>query len=69
MKAILRVLALFLLSLAAVLTPQLPAQDWLYTGTNLGAGKIRLAAADFKPVASDPQFAAAESRFRFHAIQ
>ncbi|MGA3035352.1 MAG: translocation protein TolB [Terracidiphilus sp.] len=55
MKAILRVLALFLLSLAAVLTPQLPAQDWLYTGTNLGAGKIRLAAADFKPVASDPQ--------------
>jgi TolB protein len=55
MKAIFRVLPLFLLSLAYFSTPRLSAQDWLYTGTNLGSGKIRLAAADFKPVGSDPQ--------------
>jgi TolB protein len=29
------------------------AQDWVHTGTNLGAQKIRLAAADFKPVGFD----------------
>ena len=26
------------------------AQDWVRTGTNLGAARIRLAAADFNPV-------------------
>lgn len=31
------------------------AQDWVRTGTNLGAQKIRLAAADFKPTSTDPQ--------------
>ncbi len=31
------------------------AQDWVHTGTNLGQSRIRLAAADFKPVGSDPQ--------------
>jgi len=31
------------------------AQDWVRTGTNLGAAKIRLAAADFKPTSNDPQ--------------
>ncbi len=55
MKASFRVLPLFLLSLAYLFTPQLPAQDWLYTGTNMPSGKIRLAAADFKPVGGDPQ--------------
>ncbi len=55
MKAIFRVLPLFLLSVAIFSATQLPAQDWLYTGTNLGQGKIRLAAADFKPVGGDPQ--------------
>jgi TolB protein len=55
MKAIFRVLPLFLLCLAYLSTPQLSAQDWLYTGTNMGQTKIRLAAADFKPVGSDPQ--------------
>lgn len=29
------------------------AQDWVHTGTNLGAQKIRLAAANFKPVGFD----------------
>ncbi|MGA3132035.1 MAG: translocation protein TolB [Terracidiphilus sp.] len=56
MKAIfLRVLPLFLFSLAYLQTPQLRAQDWVHTGTNLGNQRIRLAAADFKPVGSDPQ--------------
>lgn len=55
MKAIFRVLPLFLLSVATFSATQMPAQDWLYTGTNLGQGKIRLAAADFKPAGGDPQ--------------
>ena len=55
MKAILRVLALFLFSLVFFQTSYLKAQDWVRTGTNLGNQRIRLAAADFKPVGSDPQ--------------
>jgi len=55
MKAILRVLPLFLLSVACFETPQITAQDWVRTGTNLGNQRIRLAAADFKPVGGDPQ--------------
>ncbi len=39
------------------------AQDWVRTGTNLGAQKIRIAAADFKPVGSDPGLAAAKQTF------
>ncbi len=31
------------------------SQDWVRTGTNLGAAKIRLAAANFKPTSTDPQ--------------
>ena len=31
------------------------AQDWVHTGTNLGNDRIRIAAADFKPVGDDPQ--------------
>src|ERR1700691_6499836 len=31
------------------------AQDWVRTGTNLGAARIRLAAADFNPSSSDAQ--------------
>jgi TolB protein len=55
MKAILRVLPLFLLSLGYFPGVQATAQDWVRTGTNLGNQHIRLAAADFKPVGSDPQ--------------
>jgi TolB protein len=54
MKA-LRVSLLFLLLPASFLTPHLCAQDWVHTGTNLGNTRIRLAAADFKPVGNDPQ--------------
>ncbi len=45
--------ALALLTILAALP--LRAQDWVRTGTNLGNEKIRLAAADFKPVSADPQ--------------
>jgi TolB protein len=34
---------------------QLPAQDWVHTGTNLGSDRIRIATADFKSVGADPQ--------------
>jgi len=33
----------------------LHAQDWVHTGTNLGQDRIRLAAAEFKPLSTDPQ--------------
>jgi len=55
MKAIIRVFPLYLLCLAYFLAPRVSAQDWVHTGTNLGNERIRLAAADFKPVGSDPE--------------
>jgi TolB protein len=39
------------------------AQDWVHTGTNLGAQKIRLAAADFKMVGNDPALSNAQQTF------
>jgi TolB protein len=39
------------------------AQDWVHTGTNLGAQKIRIAAADFKPVGNDPALSNAQQTF------
>jgi len=39
------------------------AQDWVRTGTNLGAARIRLAAADFNPSSADPQTAALKTVF------
>lgn len=53
-------LAALLLSLAAA---QLLAQDWVHTGTNLGADRIRIAAADFKPSGVDPQTPALKATF------
>jgi TolB protein len=50
-----RFLPLFLLSLASFSPPLLKAQDWVHTGTNLSNTTIRLAAADFRPVSTDPQ--------------
>ncbi len=55
MKAIIRVFSLVFFSLSCFLTPHISAQDWVHTGTNLGNERIRLAAADFKPVGSDPE--------------
>jgi len=39
------------------------AQDWVRTGTNLGAARIRLAAADFSPASADPQTPALKTTF------
>jgi TolB protein len=47
------VVSLFLL--ANLICIPTRAQDWVRTGSGLGNAKIRLAAADFKPVGSDPQ--------------
>jgi TolB protein len=52
---------IFLLpSLACV---EASAQDWVKTGTNLGAARIRLAAADFAPSSSDAQTPALKTTF------
>ncbi len=40
-----------------------PAQDWVRIGSNLGNAKIRLAAADFKPVGVDPQTPSLKAEF------
>ena len=41
----------------------LEAQDWVRTGSNLGNAKIRIAAADFKPVGTDPQTPSLKATF------
>jgi TolB protein len=48
---------------ASFFAQPLAAQDWVHTGTNLGQTKIRLAAADFKPVGDDPQTPALKATF------
>jgi TolB protein len=53
--------ALFIL--AGLLTIPSPAQDWVRTGSNLGNERIRIAAADFKPVGADPQTPALKAVF------
>jgi TolB protein len=63
MKAMFRVFFLFFLFVAYFLTPQISAQDWVHTGTNLGNERIRLAAADFKPVGGDPETAPLKAIF------
>src|SRR5579863_3538662 len=49
------VAAVFILLLAAALTPDscLAQQDWIKTGTGLGMEKVRLAVPDFKPSTAD----------------
>lgn len=39
------------------------AQDWVRIGSNLGNSKIRIAAADFKPVGEDPQTPSLKAEF------
>ena len=49
---------LFLQAIVALImffSSVLLAQDWVHTGTNLGQDRIRLAAAEFKPLSTDPQ--------------
>jgi TolB protein len=55
MKRIARTLPLLLLLVIALAAPQMRAQDWVRTGTNMGNARIRLAAADFKPVGAEAQ--------------
>jgi TolB protein len=54
MKAVFRFLPVLLFPLPFLPAP-VRAQDWVHIETNTGNSAIRLAAADFKPVASDPQ--------------
>jgi TolB protein len=54
MKARFRFLPVFLLPFA-LFSAASRAQDWVHIETNTGNSAIRLAAADFKPVGSDPQ--------------
>ena len=63
MKSYLRILPLFLFALIVFSATELSAQDWVHTGTNLGNARIRLAAADFKPVGDDPQTPALKAVF------
>ncbi|HTB95575.1 MAG TPA: hypothetical protein VK716_01085 [Terracidiphilus sp.] len=55
MKFCFRFLTPSLLLLASLISIPSRAQDWVRTGSGLGNSKIRLAAADFKPVGADPQ--------------
>ena len=57
-----RVLFLIFL-LPALVCWRASAQDWVRTGTNLGAARIRLAAADFNPSSSDAQTPALKTTF------
>jgi TolB protein len=57
LTTILGTLAVFLAA-----TP-MRAQDWVHTGTNLGNDRIRIAAADFKPLGADPQAQALKATF------
>jgi TolB protein len=53
-------LPLLILLLTAAVAP---AQDNVFTGTNTGAGRIRIAVSDFKPGSSDPSTPALKSVF------
>jgi TolB protein len=65
MKALSRNFPVLLILLAACATVPAAAQDWVHTGSNLGNERIRIAAADFKPVGSDPQTPALKTAFDF----
>ena len=63
MKLVVRFFLLFWIGSSSILSLQARAQDWVVAGTNLGNQRIRLAAADFKPVGDDPQTAALKATF------
>ncbi len=63
-----RFLSLVVLTLAALVSLPATAQDWVRTGSNLGNAKIRIAAADFKPVGDGSADALAESYVRLDAL-
>src|SRR5580658_2641214 len=53
----------FIFLLPALACWKASAQDWVRTGTNLGAARIRLAAADFNPSSADAQTPALKTTF------
>jgi TolB protein len=59
----LSVLILSLAAAVALLAPLARAQDNIFTGTNSGATSIRIAVADFKPLAADAQSTAFKQTF------
>src|SRR5579863_1402762 len=63
MKVCSRLSISVLLILASLISIPTFAQDWVRIGSNLGQAKIRLAAADFKPVGADPQTPVLKSVF------
>ena len=63
MKSLSRFFASLFLSVLCLFSLQLPAQDWVHTGTNLGQARIRMAVADFKPVGADPETPALKATF------
>jgi TolB protein len=63
MKAYPPLLPFFASLLVGLAAAQLPAQDWVHTGTNLGNDRIRIAAADFKLAGADPQTPALKATF------
>ncbi len=63
MKANSRLFISSLLVLTTLTALPIVAQDWIRTGSNLGNDRIRIAAADFKPVGADPQTPALKSAF------
>jgi TolB protein len=54
---------LFPLFVLYIWAPPLHAQDWVRTGSSLPDQRIRLAAADFKPVGGDPQTPSLKATF------
>ena len=63
MKAYSRLYSLLPIVLATFTAVPAAAQDWIHTGSNLGNDRIRIAAADFKPVSADPQTPALKAAF------
>jgi TolB protein len=56
-------IAVVLLALTTLFAPPARAQDNILTGTSSGVTSIRIAVADFKPLAADPQTAAFKQTF------
>jgi TolB protein len=65
MKAYSRLFSLLLMAMATLASIPAAAQDWIRTGSSLGNERIRIAAADFKPLGSDPQTPALKTAFDF----
>ena len=63
MKASYRIFSTSLLFLFCFAALRLQAQDWVHTGTNMGATRIRIGAAEFKPGGGDPQTPALKAVF------